>query len=339
MTTDQIMTLDTSVSGAQPVQISPTTALAQESSIGDATIVWRQQPTSLTGWDILAYDRAGGTVQQIDPPSIAGLLNQTANISPDGTVAVWSSCPTKFSNCSVWKATAYEWNAWTAQALQSAIGGDQSHPDTDGTTIAYNSGFDLNNAFTERVLWQTVAGGTEQVLSASSADYGTNPSISNAFIALDLSATLGVQADLAVYDIARNTLYDVTSDLAAAGLISSGYNAQLADISVTPDGKARVAWQDGQGDAVYAYTFYVGSNLAIQKTAAATAMLGSNLIYTITVSNSGPQAATSVTVTDPLPAGTTLVNCTPPSGATCSGTSRSPSIWAHWQSVRRPRQR
>jgi uncharacterized repeat protein (TIGR01451 family) len=43
------------------------------------------------------------------------------------------------------------------------------------------------------------------------------------------------------------------------------------------------------------------------------------LIYTITVANGGPSAATGVTVTDTLPAGVTFVSATPSQGS-CTGT-------------------
>jgi conserved repeat domain/conserved repeat domain len=47
---------------------------------------------------------------------------------------------------------------------------------------------------------------------------------------------------------------------------------------------------------------------------------GANRTYTISVVNSGPGSASSVTVTDVLPAGTTFVSATPSQGS-CSGTS------------------
>ncbi len=48
-------------------------------------------------------------------------------------------------------------------------------------------------------------------------------------------------------------------------------------------------------------------------------VVGNNLIYTLTVSNTGPEDATAVTVTDPLPIGTTPVNVSP--SGICTETS------------------
>jgi uncharacterized repeat protein (TIGR01451 family) len=63
------------------------------------------------------------------------------------------------------------------------------------------------------------------------------------------------------------------------------------------------------------------ADLAITKTTTATTIAGGGTIpYTITVTNSGPQPATSVSVADVLPAGTTLQSATPSQGS-CSGTT------------------
>lgn len=62
------------------------------------------------------------------------------------------------------------------------------------------------------------------------------------------------------------------------------------------------------------------ADLRITKTAAASIPLGSNLVYTITVTNGGPSDATGVVVQDPLPAGATFVSATPTQG-TCSEVS------------------
>jgi uncharacterized repeat protein (TIGR01451 family) len=62
------------------------------------------------------------------------------------------------------------------------------------------------------------------------------------------------------------------------------------------------------------------ADLSITKTGPATAAPNTNITYTITVSNAGPSSATSVAVTDVLPAGLTFVSATPTQGF-CSGTS------------------
>ena len=64
-----------------------------------------------------------------------------------------------------------------------------------------------------------------------------------------------------------------------------------------------------------------GADLGITKRAdQEPALATQNLTYTMNVSNTGPQDATNVTVTDPLPASMTFVSATPSQG-TCSGTT------------------
>src|SRR5262249_33666229 len=61
------------------------------------------------------------------------------------------------------------------------------------------------------------------------------------------------------------------------------------------------------------------ADLAASVSAPATVKAGSGLDYTITTSNSGPSDDTSVSLTDPLPAGTTFQRITGPAGWTCRG--------------------
>jgi uncharacterized repeat protein (TIGR01451 family) len=58
------------------------------------------------------------------------------------------------------------------------------------------------------------------------------------------------------------------------------------------------------------------ANLALSKTASTTIpVIGSNVTFTITLTNSGPSTATAVTVIDLLPAGLTFVSATPSQGS------------------------
>jgi uncharacterized repeat protein (TIGR01451 family) len=75
----------------------------------------------------------------------------------------------------------------------------------------------------------------------------------------------------------------------------------------------------GNDSATATTTVAALADLAITKADAPDPVTaGTNLTYTITVTNSGPSDAPGVTVTDVLPAGTTFVSSTPPS---CTGTT------------------
>ncbi|MCH7800577.1 MAG: DUF11 domain-containing protein, partial [Chloroflexi bacterium] len=64
------------------------------------------------------------------------------------------------------------------------------------------------------------------------------------------------------------------------------------------------------------------ADLKISKTAPAGPVLpGSEIVYTIQVTNNGPATSTNTTVTDELPAGVTLVDAIPTQGS-CSGNSK-----------------
>ena len=74
--------------------------------------------------------------------------------------------------------------------------------------------------------------------------------------------------------------------------------------SATPDGNAN-------NNSANVSTALTGStDLAVTKTGPATVPAGSNVTYTITLTNFGPDAAQGVTLTDPIPAGMTFVSAT-----------------------------
>jgi uncharacterized repeat protein (TIGR01451 family) len=61
------------------------------------------------------------------------------------------------------------------------------------------------------------------------------------------------------------------------------------------------------------------SDVKLTKTGPANAVIGGQISYTLTAKNNGPSSATNVVVSDPVPAGTTLVSATPSQG-TCDTT-------------------
>lgn len=61
-----------------------------------------------------------------------------------------------------------------------------------------------------------------------------------------------------------------------------------------------------------------GADIAVTKIAPATVIAGTDLTYSITVINNGPEVAANVTMTDVPPSSTSLVSVTAPAGWTCS---------------------
>jgi uncharacterized repeat protein (TIGR01451 family) len=64
----------------------------------------------------------------------------------------------------------------------------------------------------------------------------------------------------------------------------------------------------GNNSASQTITITGQADLSITKSGPASVIAGQNAVYTITVTNNGPSSATSVTVTDPAPAGLTFVS-------------------------------
>jgi len=104
----------------------------------------------------------------------------------------------------------------------------------------------------------------------------------------------------------------ITNDNVAEGdetlqlVLSNPTGASLSDPSV----ETLMIIDNGTGVA----------NLSITKTAPSRVLPGASFDYTITVQNSGPDAATNVVVTDNLPPAVTFVSATPSQGS-CSGTT------------------
>jgi hypothetical protein len=247
-TDSQIYTFDVSA-GGQPAIVSFLAGTQrQEPAIGDQSVIWQDFAPSFATSKIVAYNRATGITQDL---SSGAFLDSNAAINAEGTVAVWQSevTPAIFNT---WKAILAN-GTWTAQQLVSQVQGQQGFPDTDGTTIVYTSSFlGANGIPTEALLWQPVGGGEEQILNLPG--FPIIPTISGGLISFTNETSDRTRSDVLLYDVARNVLYNLTADLAAAGLYPSGLASQISDISVTPDGKVRVVWQVGL-TSVYAYTF------------------------------------------------------------------------------------
>jgi YVTN family beta-propeller protein len=254
-----IFQFDTSSAGSAPVEIAAQPlSERQAAQIGGPTIAWQDFGYYGDGSaDVVVYDAPSQNLTRVTNDDV---LNQTPAISPDGTVIAWSKCQS-FRACDIWSA-AGGGTAWSVQQLTNgnAGGGLCSHPDSDGQLTAYS----CNRSSIDSIYWQPTAGGTEQVLNISGSSI--TPSISGGVIAFAYEAQGATNHQILLYNVASGLLYNLTADLAARGLYNNNADAQLNDLSVTPDGRVRVAWQELQA-AVYAYSFtlpraYVANDLS-----------------------------------------------------------------------------
>ncbi|MDX6386152.1 MAG: hypothetical protein QOK48_3725 [Blastocatellia bacterium] len=103
--------------------------------------------------------------------------------------------------------------------------------------------------------------------------------------------------------------------VANVGAMAGGFVSNTATISSsTPDVNA-----ENDSSTSSALITGASADLSVNKVASAdTISADSDLTYTITVSNSGPDTATSATLTDPLQGNMTFVSLAQPAGWTCS---------------------
>ena len=113
------------------------------------------------------------------------------------------------------------------------------------------------------------------------------------------------------------------------GAGNASFNSNFA-ATVTPGHVVTATATNAQGStsefsAVRAITGT--ADVSVVKTASPNPVTaGSNITYTITVSNSGPDTAGSVTVTDNLPATTTFVSCNSTGGGVCGGSGNNRTV-------------
>ena len=120
---------------------------------------------------------------------------------------------------------------------------------------------------------------------------------------------------------AGNATLQIVATVATAGAktnIAEVTAAAQTDVDSTPNNRATIPGEDDTASV----TVTPGTiDLALTKTVNnPTQIVGSNVVFTVTVANSGSGNATGVAVTDLLPAGLTFVSSNPSQGSYVSGT-------------------
>ena len=187
-------------------------------------------------------------------------------------------------------ATTATNNWWGCNAGPAAAGCDQAAADGAGLTAA--PWIVLSNTANPASIYV----GEATTLTASFLQNSAGATLSTAQVSLLLGSP-------------------VTWNNAVLGSLS----AQV--LSIQPDGKATATFTAGMvngagqatatvdnGAATAGITILPIADLVVTKTSPPSAAVGSNLTYTVSVTNNGPNGAQNVTLTDALPTGTSFVS-------------------------------
>ena len=251
--------------GPGEVRISP--------AIGGNTVAWVDFTADPSHPQVMVYDLATQAVTDLsDDPATA---NVQPAVSPDGSVVAWAKCDPSGSPCNIWEA-ARGGGTWSVSQLTGGSD-DSQQPHTDGNIVVYQS---LRSG-TQDISWQPVGGGTEQQVPMPGYN-STNPHTSGGLISFEGQAACGSQSDIFVYSLATQTVYQITN--------APGVSNTLDDISVTPDGAARVVWQPQAPTGSQIHGLLFQSPQAAQSisfTAPATGTVGGSATLTATGGASG----------------------------------------------------
>lgn len=196
--------------------------------------------------------QASGEVVHVDlaTSAVTRLTNdlvtdQNPAVAPDGSVLAWEKCPSGIFNCEVWIAVKAS-GAWVASTFAPV---PSSNPDTNGALVVYEA-TRVGTTTGADIFMRPVAGGAETPLEIPGRQ--SNPSIRGNVIAFESRADGALASDIFLYDLATNTLYQLTS--------TDTINETLNDVTVLPSGEVRIVWNanddpDGVSRNIYSATF------------------------------------------------------------------------------------
>jgi hypothetical protein len=225
----RIVVFDIGSTTTTEIDPQPNPILRFQSAIAGGTVAFFDQTTNPNG-DLYVGSAGGGAEQLTDE---ARLL-QNVSVAPDALHVVYESCATSPTDCAIREA-AYGGSTWAIRNTTTDGAEAEANPDTDGTFIVY----DAFRAGDREIAWQPTGGGSEQILALPGEQ--RDPSISAGIIAFEGVAPGASTADLFVYEMATNRLFQLT--------VSPSIDDTLNDVFVLPDGTVRVVWSEGPDGA------------------------------------------------------------------------------------------
>jgi len=221
-----VQVFDTASATTTEIDPQPNPVLRLGSAIGSNTVAFIDQTTNSSGELYIAGLGSNGA-QRV---TYDDRFDQNPNVAPDGSFAVFESCATDPSDCDIY-AAIFTLSHW-APLYVSTTPEPEANPDTDANLIVY----DAIRLGERDIYWQAMNGlGTEMRLELPGEQ--RNPSISNGIVSFESIAPGDSTADLFLYEIASNRLFQVTA--------TAGLDESLNDAFVLPNGTVRAVWAQG----------------------------------------------------------------------------------------------
>lgn len=255
----------------------------------------------------------------------SGNINDTANLPAGGSVTYTATCPVNGAASGTLVNTA---TVAAAGGVTDPTPGNNSATDTDNILSAQA---DLSITKTDGVTTAVPGASVTYTITASNAGPGaaTGATVNDTFPASCSSVAWtcagagggtctangsGNIADTVNLPVAGSATYTAVCTIPAA---ASGTLANTATVA-TPAGVTDP--NSANNSATDTDTLVGQTDLSITLTDAPDPVsAGANLTYTATVTNAGPSDASGVTITLPLPAGTSLVSGSVAGGGSCVG--------------------
>ena len=200
------------------------------------------------GQDIVVADLPSGA-----PVNISASADRDFNpaLAPSGNAVVWQhDSATTFSD--ILKATR-SGGVWSSPQVVSATIDNENNPDTDGTTVVYDSqrAFSIGGS---DVYFQPLSGGAETQLEIPGVQ--RNPSIGGGIIAFESKGNEPeAKSDLFVYEISSNRLFQLTA--------TPTIGEHLNDVTVLGDGSVRVVWAADEDESTNPLHDVFGSTFSL----------------------------------------------------------------------------
>lgn len=250
--TRPVMALDTTNPEAGPVELDLGVGDRRSSpAIGGRTVAWTVEAGGVANrTDVVAYDLDSGQTTRLTTDG-TDIFNGSAAVSFDGAAITWSKCLANGTGCDIYAVRKSAEGTWGAAIQLTDSTSQDILPGTNGQIVTYAS--DVGGDFDIR--WKNIDGTGEQQLTMSGRQ--SNPNISGNLISFESEAVGTTNADLFVYDLATDLLYQVTN--------TPDVDEMFSDISVGEDGMARVVWAQPDGlqmghNDIYATSFELADN-------------------------------------------------------------------------------